>query len=109
MEEHFFRNFFGYLVDCRKTKQSPSPFQMFRFMYSVNAPPEIPVPGPAWVGRQASWAVMMGMLLGGCLLGYKASYEEYYDDEKVKWMPGRPKCSCSLHSTIKERLKCPEI
>lgn len=84
MEERFFRNFFQYLDDCRKAKQGPSPFQMFRFLHSVNGPLAIPMPGPAWVRRQVSWAVMMGMHLAGCLLGYKASYGEYYADGKVK-------------------------
>lgn len=86
MEERFFRNFFGYLEDCRKAKQNPSPFQIFRFLYSVNGPLAIPVPGPAWVGRQVSWAVMvgMGLVMGEWLLGYKSTYPEYYIGEKDK-------------------------
>jgi mannose-6-phosphate isomerase-like protein (cupin superfamily) len=86
MEERFFRNFFGYLDDCRKAKQSPSPFQMFRFLYGVNGPLAVPVPGPAWVGRLVSWVFMivMGLLIGEWLLGYRGSYEEYYDVRKDK-------------------------
>ena len=86
MEERFFRNFFGYLDDCRKAKQSPSLFQLMRFLYSVNAPLAIPVPGPAWVGRQVSWVVVliMGLVVGEWLLGCKESYDEYYAGKKVK-------------------------
>jgi mannose-6-phosphate isomerase-like protein (cupin superfamily) len=84
MEERFFKNFFGYLDDCRKAKQNPSIFQMFAFLYSMNAPLAIPVPGPAWMGRQVSWLVMlvMGLVIGQWLLGYRPSYEEYYHDRK---------------------------
>ena len=86
MEERFFRNFFQYLDDCRKAKQSPSPFQLFRFLYSVDGPLAIPVPGSAWLGRQVSWAVMvvMGKVVGEWLLGYQGSYEEYYAGAKGK-------------------------
>ena len=86
MEERFFRNFFGYLDDCRKSKQSPNPFQVFRFLHGGNVALAIPLPGSAWVRRQVSLAfmVVMGLVIGEWLFGYKASYEEYYDDRKAK-------------------------
>jgi hypothetical protein len=34
---------------------------MFAFLYSMNAPLAIPVTGPAWLGRQVSWLVMLVM------------------------------------------------
>ena len=85
-EEQFFRNFFGYLDDCQKAGQSPSVFQLFRFLYSINAPLAFSVPGPVWVGKQFSWLLMgiMGPVIGEWLLGYKESYEEYYAGRKGK-------------------------
>jgi len=86
MEESFFRNFFGYLDDCRKAKQEPSIFQLLRFLYSVNGPLAVPCPGPKWIGRQVSWllAFVAGVVVGEWLLGYQASYPEYYQGKKGK-------------------------
>ena len=85
-EECFFRDFFGYLDDCRKARQSPSPCQMSVFLYSLRAPLAVPVPGPVWLGRQVSWVVtvIMGLVIGQWLLGYRPSYDEYYHDKKKK-------------------------
>jgi len=79
-EECFFRNFFGYLDDCRKAGQEPSPFQLSVFLHSIQAPFAVPVPGPVWLGRLISWVMtlVMGVVVGQWMLGYKESYEEYY-------------------------------
>jgi mannose-6-phosphate isomerase-like protein (cupin superfamily) len=89
MEESFFRNFFGYLEDCRKASVEPSLFQLERFLYSMDVPLAIPVPGPEWLGRAVSWSFMVvtGVVVGEWMLGYKGSYPEYYVgevDKKVK-------------------------
>jgi hypothetical protein len=67
-------------------RHNPSPFQIFRFLHSANAPLAIGVPGPAWLARWVSWAVMIGMgvVVGEWVLGYKGSYEEYYIGEERK-------------------------
>ena len=86
MEVSFFRNFFGYLEDCRKAKMEPSIFQILRFLYAVDGPLAVPCLGPRWMGRQLSWLVMYlaGVVVGEYLLGYKGSYMEYYADAKGK-------------------------
>jgi mannose-6-phosphate isomerase-like protein (cupin superfamily) len=86
MEERFFRNFFGYLEDCHKAKQSPSLFQILLFLHTVDGPLAIPVPGPAWLGRQISWVfmVVLGVVVGEWLLGYSGTYSAYYTDDKDK-------------------------
>ncbi|KAK7959266.1 uncharacterized protein PG986_004120 [Apiospora aurea] len=81
MEHRFFRNFFGYLEDCRVQKTEPSLFQLELFLWSVDGPLAIPVPGiPNWVNWWISrgFMVVLGKWIGESLLGYRASYPEYY-------------------------------
>ena len=82
-EERFFRNFFGYLEDCRKAKMEPSLFQLLRFLHAVDGPLALPVPAPVWVRHWIDWAFMMvgGVMIGEWLLGYQESYKEYYKGE----------------------------
>ena len=86
MEEKFFRNFFGYLDDVRKAGQQPSIFQVLLFLHSVDGPLAVPVFGPKsnWASRQVSWLLMMvvGVVIGEWVLGYKATYPEYYTEGK---------------------------
>jgi mannose-6-phosphate isomerase-like protein (cupin superfamily) len=90
MEERFFRNFFGYLDDLRKAGQQPSMFQICRFLYEVNGPLVCPGLGrkSTFIPRQTSWLVMVvvGLIIGEWLLGYKGTYPEYYlgDEQKKK-------------------------
>ena len=88
MEERFFRNFFGYLDDVRKAGQQPSIFQLFRFLYSMDAPLAVPVLGVKshWVSRQVSWLIMIvaGVVIGEWLLGYQVTYPEYYAGDADK-------------------------
>lgn len=80
MEVRFFRNFFGYLEDCRKANMEPSIFQLLRFLYTVDGPLAVPIPGSALLSRWASWLLMFlgGRIIGGFLLGYEGTYPEYY-------------------------------
>ncbi|PYH49285.1 uncharacterized protein BP01DRAFT_362240 [Aspergillus saccharolyticus JOP 1030-1] len=44
VEERFFRNFFGYLDDCKIAKQAPSFFQLMVFLYHADTPLALPLP-----------------------------------------------------------------
>lgn len=84
-EESFFRNFFGYIEDCNKSKVSPSVFQLCIWLHAVGAPLGVPIPGPQWFKRAVSRALttLLGPIIGG-MLGYKVSYPEYYDPHAKK-------------------------
>jgi len=79
-EEQFFRNFFGYLDDCRKHGSQPSIFQLELFLHTVDGPLAIPVPGPDsvkwWVSRLMM--LFLGVIIGEWVLGYQRTYPEYY-------------------------------
>ena len=81
-EEAFFRNFFGYQEDCRKSNVSPSFLQMLRFLHGNDTPVAIPVPDwcPEWVGcwMSRTFLVVFGVLVGEYIMGYKKSYPEYF-------------------------------
>lgn len=82
-DEAFFRNFFGYLEDCRLSNIGPSIFQLGLFGHTVDGPLAIPVPGPdfvkAWVSRVFSF--LLGIVIGEWILGYRRSYPEYSREE----------------------------
>lgn len=80
MEERFFRNVFGYFDDCRKAAVSPSIFQLCKFLDDAYMPIAV-TPGPEWIAKWADWAfmVVMGRYVGGWVLGYQATYPEYYN------------------------------
>jgi hypothetical protein len=79
-EEQFFRNFFGYLEDCRTDRSQPSIFQLELFLHTIDGPLAIPCPGPDsvkwWVSR--IMMLLLGVVVGEWLLGYKRTYPEYY-------------------------------
>jgi hypothetical protein len=82
-EQKFFRNFFGYLDDCRKAKQPPSFFQMMVFLRSADTPLAIPMP-TQWLGLLVSKALMHSAgLWGKWVLGYQESYHEYYRKKQL--------------------------
>jgi mannose-6-phosphate isomerase-like protein (cupin superfamily) len=81
-EERFFRNFFGYLDDCRKAGQQPSIFQLMVFLRSSDTPLGLPVK-PKWLALLLSRMFMHSMgFFGRWILGYQSSYEEYYHEKK---------------------------
>jgi mannose-6-phosphate isomerase-like protein (cupin superfamily) len=77
-EERFFRNFFGYLDDCKRAKQEPSLFQLMVFLRHADTPLGLPLP-TQWLRLAGSRAFtnIMG-LIGEWVLGYQPSYSEYY-------------------------------
>jgi len=83
ISERFFRNLYSYLDDCEKQKVAPSVVQLLLFLHSAEV--SLALPGPALVSRWAGWSlgVVVGRF-GGWLLGYKSSYEEYYDEKMAK-------------------------
>lgn len=89
-EERFFRNFFGYIDDVRKSGQQPSIFQICRFLYTIDGPLVLPLPGLGQrsnlVARLLNWCFMVvaGVVVGEWLLGYKGSYPEYFRSEEDK-------------------------
>lgn len=82
----FFRNFFGYLEDCRVAKTTPSLFQLELFLHTADGPLAIPIPGPDWLKWWVSRIFMLitGVVIGEWLLGYRRSYPEYYQPETSK-------------------------
>lgn len=85
-ESRFFRNFFGYLDDCKRAKQAPSIFQLFVFLHSADTPLAIPMPlGLETVGVYLSWLLLIVVAyLGRFVLGCKTSYPEYYESDKSR-------------------------
>lgn len=85
-EQRFFRNFFGYLDDCKRTRTSPSVFQLFVFLHSADTPLAMPMPfGLEGVGVWLSWILMVVVAyLGRYVLGYQQSYAEYYEKGKKR-------------------------
>ncbi|KAJ9136851.1 hypothetical protein NKR23_g9568 [Pleurostoma richardsiae] len=81
-EERFFRNFFGYLDDCRKADRKPSLFQLMVFLRGADTPLGLPMP-TRWLGLVASriFLAFMGSV-GYWILGYKETYPEYYIEKK---------------------------
>jgi mannose-6-phosphate isomerase-like protein (cupin superfamily) len=85
-EMRFFRNFFGYLDDCKRAGQAPSVFQLFVFLHSADTPLAVPLPGfpgAEMLGVYLSWVLMVAVAwVGRYVLGYRESYPEYYDGKK---------------------------
>lgn len=82
-ECRFFRNFFGYLDDCKKTKSEPSIFQLMVFLHSADTPLAIPMPLASMepIGIWVSWVLMIVLaFVGRYLMGYQSCYPEYYNE-----------------------------
>lgn len=83
-EQRFFRNFFGYLDDCKCDKIAPSPFQLFVFLHSADTPFALPL-SENWIGVTLSRIFLILMAAWGrFILGYKTTYPEYYQGNKDK-------------------------
>ncbi|KAK7225358.1 hypothetical protein V2G26_013361 [Clonostachys chloroleuca] len=79
MEERFFRNTFGYVADCHEQGISPSIVQLMVFFMYNTMPPGIKTPGPEWLNMWFNTVFMYVVgSAGQFLLGYRASYPEYY-------------------------------
>lgn len=87
-EQRFFRNFFGYLDDCKRAGTAPSVFQLLVFLHGADTPLAVPVPallGGEGVGRVLSRVVTAVVAFWGrWVLGYRTSYGEYYEEGKAK-------------------------
>ncbi|KAH6716714.1 hypothetical protein BKA61DRAFT_309669 [Leptodontidium sp. MPI-SDFR-AT-0119] len=83
-EQRFFRNFFGYLDDCKKAKTEPSLFQLLVFLHSADTPLALPLPNE-WLGIIVSRVFLVVVAFWGkFILGYQDSYAEYYEEGKSK-------------------------
>ncbi|KAI5367963.1 Putative rmlC-like cupin domain superfamily, rmlC-like jelly roll protein [Septoria linicola] len=82
--EKFFRNIYSYLDDCYVQGVSPKLPQLLLFLDSAEV--SLALPGPASIAKPVSWllGVVVGRWIGGYLLGYKASYDEYWNDDMKK-------------------------
>lgn len=81
-EQRFFRNFFGYLDDCKAAKQAPSLFQLMVFLYSSDTPLALPI-SEGRLGIIASRIFLIVVAAWGrWILGYKNTYPEYYSERK---------------------------
>ncbi|EME41388.1 hypothetical protein DOTSEDRAFT_73716 [Dothistroma septosporum NZE10] len=87
-EQRFFRNFFGYLDDCKRAEQTPSIFQLFVFLHSADTPLAIPLPNLPFMenlGVYLSRLLLVAVAYFGLYgLGYQQTYPEYYDSSKSK-------------------------
>lgn len=77
-DEAFFRNLYSYLDDCRMAGKSPHIAQLWLFHYFFDCYPALP--GPKVLSRPLSQVLVfvVGVMVGKWLLGFKASYPEYY-------------------------------
>lgn len=83
-EQRFFRNFFGYLDDCKQARTPPSLFQLLVFLHSADTPLAVPLPWEG-LGKVASRVLLtVAALWGKWVLGYRTSYPEYYEEGKSK-------------------------
>lgn len=75
-----FRNLYGYLEDCRVQGVSPSLPQLLLFLDTAEVSLAFRF-GPDWLMQPLSYAmgVVLGRWIGAGLLGYSASYPEYYN------------------------------
>ncbi|EXJ96432.1 hypothetical protein A1O1_01558 [Capronia coronata CBS 617.96] len=86
-EQRFFRNFFGYLDDCRKANVEPTLFQLMVFLDSADTPLALSLPlvNNEWLGGWVSRLFLTVMAFWGrWLLGYQTSYSEYYEPGKSR-------------------------
>lgn len=75
-----FRNIYTYLNDCWLQGVGPSLPQLLIMLDSAEV--SLAFPGPAWLMRVLSYSmgVVVGRWFGGYVLGYKASYPEYWNE-----------------------------
>lgn len=82
-DQHFFRNLFGYLDDCKKAKVEPSVFQLVVFANVADTPLALPAPfGIEVLGYWYSRLLTSVLAFVGRAMGYQESYPEYYQDRR---------------------------
>ncbi|KAM0751858.1 hypothetical protein T439DRAFT_325048 [Meredithblackwellia eburnea MCA 4105] len=77
-DEAFYRNCWGYLNDCDKHKVAPSLFQLVLMLYDWDMVLALPLPLP--INKALHY--IFAYWIGEKLLGYKASYPEYWPEKK---------------------------
>ena len=89
-----FRNVYTYLDDCWLQGVSPSLPQLLLMLDSAEISLAFSF-GPDWLMRALSYSmgVVVGRWFGGCVLGYSASYPEYWD-ESCETKKGRGRLVC---------------
>lgn len=77
-----FRNIYQYLDDCWVQAKSPSLPQLLLQLDSAEI--SLALPGPISIAHPVSYAlgVVIGRWYGGYVLGYRASYPEYWDESR---------------------------
>jgi mannose-6-phosphate isomerase-like protein (cupin superfamily) len=84
MEMRFFYNVFAYLDDCQRAKMAPSILQLCVFCSHCWMPVDLGIPGPDFINLFLSTLFMYtASVIGQYVLGYKASYPEYYQREMI--------------------------
>ncbi|KAH8924714.1 hypothetical protein BT69DRAFT_55366 [Atractiella rhizophila] len=73
-DERFLRNLYSYFQDCEQSIVQPSLFQVLLFLHSADVLLADP---PLWIAKGMN--VVVGVLIGEWLLGYRRTYPEYYD------------------------------
>ncbi|KAG8627993.1 hypothetical protein KVT40_003866 [Elsinoe batatas] len=79
MEDRFFRNLFGDMADRRRAGMDISIFQLSVFCLRFWMPIGLVKVGPEWLKLVLNTCLMLILaFVGECMLGYKSSYDEYY-------------------------------
>lgn len=82
MEERFFRNILGYLADCHRENIEPSICQMLIFFCHFDMVPGLRIVRWETLNFALNTAITYIGTAIGLLLGYKSSYDEYYQAQK---------------------------
>ncbi|KAK9434724.1 Cupin, RmlC-type [Metarhizium brunneum] len=81
-EQRFFRNFFGYLNDCKRANKTPSFFQLMVILHSADTPLALPLPSHGLGVLVSRLFLIIVAFWGRWIMGYKSTYPEYYQPRK---------------------------
>ncbi len=81
-EERFFRNVLGYLADCHREARAPSVCQLLLFFYHFDMVPGLRVARWETLNLVLNTVVMCVGTVLALLMGYQASYDEYYQAQE---------------------------
>lgn len=82
LEERFFRNVLGYLADCHREEVEPSICQLLLFFRAFEMVPGLRIARWETLNLVLNTAIMYVGSLIGTLMGYRSSYNEYYQAQK---------------------------